>query len=205
MLHPFGQLLQHCWGHAPPLRIQIQIQIKSMVYKDLWAVSFHDALQVTTLLRVFCIRLQSTTNTYATTPNIVGATMLELLRPFARSLSASVYNPHNLHRASPMKLANYTLLVYNRRFFLITLRTPWILLLTKTGWTTVWIFWLNIRNILWIVPSGILVLQRRRTSHRNLPPQIATRYRRSLKFTRKNRLYVNQQYVVYQFQLLASH
>ena len=138
-------------------------------------------------------------------PTLLAQQCWELLRPFARSLSASVYNPHNLHRASPMKLANYTLLVYNRRFFLITLRTSWIFLLTKTGWTTVWIFWLNIRNILWIVPSGILVLQRRRASHRNLPPQIATRYRRSLKFTRKNRLYVNQQYVVYQFQLLASH
>ena len=36
----------------------------------------HDALQVTTLLRVFFIRLQTTANTYPTTPNIVGAAML---------------------------------------------------------------------------------------------------------------------------------
>ena len=31
MLDPFGQLFQHCWGHARSLR---------MVYKDLWVVSF---------------------------------------------------------------------------------------------------------------------------------------------------------------------
>ena len=127
MLDPFAQLLQHCWGHARSLRIQIQIQIKSMVYKDLWAVSFPRYTAGHTIVESCCIRLQTTANTYATTPIIVGATMLGVV---ARSLSASVYNPHNLHRASPMKLVNYTLLVYNRWFFLLTLRTSWILLLT---------------------------------------------------------------------------
>ena len=34
-----------------------------------------------------CIRLHTTANTHATTPKIVGATMLELLRPFAISYS----------------------------------------------------------------------------------------------------------------------
>ena len=151
-----------------------------MVYKDLWAVSFprctvgHNiAGTVASVCRPLPTRTQQLLGVVA--------------GPFARSLSASLYNLNNPHSASPMKLVNYTLLVYNRQFFLITLKTSWILLLTKTGWTTVWIFWLNIRNILSLVPSGIL-LQRRKTCHRNLLPQIATKSRRSLNFKRKNRL-----------------
>ena len=96
MLEPFAQLFQHCWGHACSLR---------MVYKDFWVVSFRRCTAGP-------IRLHTTANRHATTPNIVGATTLgvaasvctpvptrvpqlptllaqqrwELLRPFARSL-----------------------------------------------------------------------------------------------------------------------
>ena len=41
-----------------------------------------------------------------------------------------------------LELVNYTLLVYSGRFFVSTC-TSWILWLTKTDWTTVWIFWLS--------------------------------------------------------------
>ena len=70
ILDPFAQLFQHCWGHAHALY---------MVYKDLWVVSFPRCTVgpkiVPTLLGV-CIRLHTTANKHATTPNIVGATML---------------------------------------------------------------------------------------------------------------------------------
>ena len=39
-----------------------------------------------------CIRLHTTANTHATTPNIVGATMLWVVRPFCRSLRDSWYD-----------------------------------------------------------------------------------------------------------------
>ena len=62
MLDPFAQLFQHCWDHALSLR---------MVYKDLWVVSAGP-----NIVGSCCIRLHTTANTHATTPNIVGATML---------------------------------------------------------------------------------------------------------------------------------
>ena len=80
MLDPFAQLFQHCWGHARSLR---------MVYKDLWVVSFPRCTAGPNIVGSCCIRLHTTANTDATTPNIVGATMLGLLRPFARSLRMS--------------------------------------------------------------------------------------------------------------------
>ena len=83
-----------------------------MVYKDLWVVSFPRCTAGPNIVGSCCIRLHTTANMHATTPNIVGATMLgvvasvctplptctqqlptllaqqcwELLRPFARSL-----------------------------------------------------------------------------------------------------------------------
>ena len=67
MLDPFAQLFQHCWGHARSLR---------MVYKDLWVVSFPRCTAGPNIVGSCCIRLHTTANTHAVTPNIVGATML---------------------------------------------------------------------------------------------------------------------------------
>ena len=67
MLGPFAQLFQHCWGHARSL---------PMVYKDLWVVSFPRCTAGPNIVGSCCIRLHTTANTHATTPNIVGATML---------------------------------------------------------------------------------------------------------------------------------
>ena len=103
----FAQLFQRCWGHARSLR---------MVYKDLWVVSFPRCTAGPNIAGSCCIRLHTTANKHATTPTIVGATMLgvvasvctplptstqqlstllaqqcwELLRPFARSLTCCV-------------------------------------------------------------------------------------------------------------------
>ena len=65
MLDPFAQ--QHCWGHARSLRIY---------YKDLWVVFFARCTAGPKLVGSCCIRLQTSANTHATTPNIVGATEL---------------------------------------------------------------------------------------------------------------------------------
>ena len=67
MLDPFAQLFQHWWGHARSLR---------MVYKDLWVVSFPRCTAGPNIVGSCCIRLQTTANRHATTPNIVGVTML---------------------------------------------------------------------------------------------------------------------------------
>ena len=67
MLDPFAQLFQHCWGHARSLR---------MVYKDLWVVSFPRCTVSPNVVESCCIRLYTTANMHATTPNIAGATML---------------------------------------------------------------------------------------------------------------------------------
>ena len=67
MLDPFAQLFQHCWGHARSLR---------MVYKDLWVESFPRCTAGPNIVGSRCIRVGSGLQTDATTPNIVGATML---------------------------------------------------------------------------------------------------------------------------------
>ena len=67
MLDLFAQLFQHCWGHARSL---------CMDYKDLWVVFFPQCTAGPKLVGSCCIRLHTTANTHATTPNIVGATML---------------------------------------------------------------------------------------------------------------------------------
>ena len=48
MLDPFGQLFQHCWGHARSLR---------MVYKDLWVVSFPRCTAIPNIVGSCCICL----------------------------------------------------------------------------------------------------------------------------------------------------
>ena len=70
MLDPFAQLFQHCWGHARWLRT---------VYKDLWVVSLPRCTAGPNIVESCCIRLHTTANTHATTPNIFGATMLRVV------------------------------------------------------------------------------------------------------------------------------
>ena len=67
MLDPFAKLFQHCWGRARSLR---------MVYKDFWVVSFPRRTAGPNIVGSCCIRLHTTANMHATTPNILGATML---------------------------------------------------------------------------------------------------------------------------------
>ena len=64
-LESWGSL--DCWGHARSLR---------MVYKDLWVVSFPRCTAGPNIVGSCCIRLQTAANRHATTPNIVGVTML---------------------------------------------------------------------------------------------------------------------------------
>ena len=72
MLDPFARFFQHCRGHARSLR---------MDYKDLWVVFFPRCTAGPKLVGSCCIRLHTTANTHATTPNIVGATMLGVVAP----------------------------------------------------------------------------------------------------------------------------
>ena len=72
MLDPFAQLFQHCWGHARSLR---------MVYKDFWVVSFPRCTAGSNIVGSCCIRLHTTANKHATTPNIAGATTLGVVAP----------------------------------------------------------------------------------------------------------------------------
>ena len=67
MLDPFAQLFPHCWGRARALR---------MFYKDFWVDSFPRCTAGSNVVGSCCIRLHTTANTHATTPIIVGATML---------------------------------------------------------------------------------------------------------------------------------
>ena len=87
MLDPFAQLFQHFWGHARSLR---------MVYKDLWVVSFPRCTAGPNIVGSRCIRLQTTANTHATTPNIVAATMLGVV--------ASVCTQPSRTKAAPSPL-----------------------------------------------------------------------------------------------------
>ena len=72
MLDPFAQLFQHCWGHARSLR---------MDYKDLRVVFFPRCTAGPNPVGSCCIRVHTTANTHATTPNIVGATMSGVAAP----------------------------------------------------------------------------------------------------------------------------
>ena len=67
---PFAQLFQHCSGHARVLR---------MVCKVLWVVSVPRCNAGPSIVRSCCTRLQTTANTDATTPNIIGPTLFGFL------------------------------------------------------------------------------------------------------------------------------
>ena len=62
----------YCRGHARSLRRD---------HKDLWVVFFPRCTAGPKLVGSCCIRLHTTANTNATTPNIVGATMLGVVAP----------------------------------------------------------------------------------------------------------------------------
>ena len=86
------QLFKHCWGHARSL---------SMVYKDLWVVSFPRCTAGPNIVGSCCIRLHTTANTHATTPNIVSAPMLGVVasvctKPNQAGMNCSICMPHNL-------------------------------------------------------------------------------------------------------------
>ena len=72
MLDPFARFFQHCRGHARSLR---------MDYKDLRVVFFPRCTAGPKLVGSCCTCLHTTANRYATTPNIVGATMLGVVAP----------------------------------------------------------------------------------------------------------------------------
>ena len=61
MFDPFAQLFQHCWGRARSLHT---------VYKDLWVVSFPRCTAGPNIDGSCCIRLHTTANMHATTPNV---------------------------------------------------------------------------------------------------------------------------------------
>ena len=87
MLHPFAQLIQHCWGHARAL--QYDLHGNARVYKVLSVVSFHYTLHVFKLLQV----VASVWTPLPTTSNICQTDNCqqcwELLHLFARSFSCS--------------------------------------------------------------------------------------------------------------------
>ena len=70
ILDSFAQLFQHCWGHEPALH---------MVSKVFWVVSFPRCTAGPNIAGSCWIRLPTTTNTDATTSNIVGPTMLRVI------------------------------------------------------------------------------------------------------------------------------
>ena len=99
MLDPFAQLLQHCWGHARSLR---------MNYKDLWVVFFPRYTAGPKLVGSCCIRLHTTANTQATTPNIVGATTLGVVAPVCTQPKATWRSQVALYpdKTRPVNLLN---------------------------------------------------------------------------------------------------
>ena len=123
MLDPFTQLLQHCWGRAHSLR---------MVYKELWVVSFPRCIAGPNIVGSCCIRLHTTANMHATTPNMVGATMLGVV--------ASVCTQHYI--AYRILLST---IVCNIAVFLV--------LVVVVSCLAFWRFWETIRVILFIDDS----------------------------------------------------
>ena len=94
-LNAFAQLFQHCWGHACSLR---------MDYKDLWVVFFPRCTAGPKLVGSCCIRLYTTANTHATTPNIAGATTLGVVAPICTQ-------PKRLYFLRVTRNSDWTLLI----------------------------------------------------------------------------------------------
>ena len=64
--------LLHCWRYARAIH---------MVTKVLWVVSFPRCTAGPNVVRSCCTRLQNNANTDATTPNIIGPAMLDVVAP----------------------------------------------------------------------------------------------------------------------------
>ena len=108
MLDLFAQLFQHCWIHASSL---------CMVYKDLWVVSFPRCTAGPNIVGSCCIRLHTTANTHATTPNIVGATMLGVVASVCTQPYPAAYTFLSFEIAEVcLPLANWRL---HKRHYLI--------------------------------------------------------------------------------------
>ena len=67
---------QQCWIRLHSSCIVGVTHAHYAFYKDLWVVSFPRCTAGPNIVGSCCIRLHTTANTRATTPNIVGATML---------------------------------------------------------------------------------------------------------------------------------
>ena len=102
----------YCRGHAHSLRSD---------HKDLWVVFFPRCTAGPKLVGSCCIRLHTTANTNATTPNIVAQQCWELLRPFA--LSLRLLNHWNIHFYNALQMLNFIMKFYHGLMF------PTILLL----------------------------------------------------------------------------
>ena len=103
MLRPFAHPVACCWMlllfsqqlptfllfHDPNARLL------RMDYKDLWVVFFLQCTAGPKLVGSCCIHLHTTTNTHATTPNIVGATVLGVVVPVCTAaVNTSPWNEH---------------------------------------------------------------------------------------------------------------
>ena len=77
LVEPFAQLFQYCWGHP---------RASQMVSKVLWIVSFPRCTAGPDIVESFFVRFHTTANTDATTPNILGPTMLGVVASVCTSL-----------------------------------------------------------------------------------------------------------------------
>ena len=84
MLDPFAKLFQHFWGHAHSLR---------MDFKELWVVFFPRCTAGPKLVGSCCIRLHTTANTHATTPNVVASVCTQ---PKAQVYKETLKHVHQL-------------------------------------------------------------------------------------------------------------
>ena len=88
ILDPLAQLFQHCQGHERKKAVEFKFTkcciLPTMHCRAQHCCEFINRFSM--IVWVTVVRLYTTANTGATTPNSVGATMLGVLRPFARSL-----------------------------------------------------------------------------------------------------------------------
>ena len=71
-----------------------------MDYKDLWVVLFPRCTAGPKIVGSCCIRLHTTASTHATTPNIVGATMLGVVATVCTQLALWIHSALELSRTA---------------------------------------------------------------------------------------------------------
>ena len=120
MLRPFAHPVACCWmllrvvaQSLKPVKLFTQqlpanvgsVAMRSlrMVYKDLWALSFPRCTAGPNIVGSCCIRLHTTANMHAITPNIVGATMLGVVasvrtQPYAVLLTDKILKEQNTNK-----------------------------------------------------------------------------------------------------------